>query len=230
MQKISMNNFSEKRLLQGFVLPFTLLISVLILFITTGTLGLLVKQQYFSKLYRQNQVAYYAADDAISCATLIDDTYTGNDGIGIFPISSTSPNYINDAISYYNTKHGTTLSLDKISCSQSQIFADSVPPSFNPNFAIAATDYSYHYIHPADGSAYAGQPEIEYGQTSSYNMQMDLGLDPADITLTKHLYRCAKVTINKTPSFRQIIAQGYSSCNTGAGSVERAVVNTTIAQ
>ena len=58
---------------------------------------------------------------------------------------------------------------------------------------------------------------------------MDLGLDPADITGIRHLYRCAKVTINKTQSFRQVIAQGYSSCNGTGNTVERAVINTTVA-
>ena len=101
---------------------------------------------------------------------------------------------------------------------------------FNPNFTVSGTDYAYHFIHPADGTLAAGLPEIEYGQTSTYTMKMDLGLDPADLTNTSRLYRCAKVTVNKTLSFRQIIAQGYSSCTVGAGTIERAVVNTTITQ
>jgi hypothetical protein len=56
-------------------------------------------------------------------------------------------------------------------------------------------------------------------------MRMDLGLAPG--TTTGHLYRCAKVTVNKTPSFRQIISQGYAQCDNPNGTVERAVVNTT---
>lgn len=220
-------SFKNRR---GFVLPFTMLITTLILFVTTGALTLLTKQQYFSKINKQTQAAYYAADDAISCATLIDDSYTGSDGLGIFPISSTTPlTYMNNVVTYVNTRQGTSLTLADIRCGQSQIFESGGSPIFDPLFTIASTEYAYHFIYPV-GSALVGQPGIEYGQTSSYNMKMDLGIDPTDPLAIMHLYRCAKVTINKTFSFRQIIAQGYSSCNLGIGSIERAVVNTTVVQ
>ena len=62
-------------------------------------------------------------------------------------------------------------------------------------------------------------PAIELGRTSTTTMRMDLG---------GGAFRCAKLTINKTASFRQIIAQGYAKCDDPNGSVERAVVNTTI--
>jgi len=41
--------------------------------------------------------------------------------------------------------------------------------------------------------------------------------------------RCAKVTVNKTPNYRQIISQGYASCPGTRGStpIERAVVSET---
>jgi len=212
---------------RGFVLPFTMLISVLIVFVTTSALALLARQQYFSKLYKQNQVAYYAADDSVACTILIDDTYTGGDGLGIFPVSSTTPiEYIDSVVTY--VKQGNPSSpatKDQITCGQSPIFGPSGSPSFDPQFSVAPVDYAYYFINPQ-----TGLQEIEYGQTSSYNMRMDLGLDPNDTNGVARLYRCAKVTVNKTQSFRQIIAQGYSSCSKGSGAVERAVVNTTVTQ
>jgi Tfp pilus assembly protein PilX len=215
---------SLKQSVRGFVLPFTILITVLILFVTTGVLALLTKQQYFSKVYRQTQAAYYAADDAVSCTITIDDTYSSSDGLGIFPSSSSSPmTYISDVLSYVNSKQGTNLTLSDITCGQSPIFT--ATSSFNPNFTVLPADYEYHFISPV-----TGLPEIEYGQTSTYNMHMDLGVDPADVTGINHLYRCAKVTVNKTASFRQIVAQGYSSCDGTNNAIERAVVNTTVIQ
>jgi hypothetical protein len=211
---------------RGFVLPFTMLITVLVLFITTGVLTLLSKQQYFSKIYRQTQTAYYAADDAISCAITIDDTYTGPDGLGIFPSSSSSPMlYISNVLAYVSARTGTTIIMDDITCGQSPIFIAGGAPYFNPNFTVLPADYEYHFINPI-----TILPEIEYGQTSTYNMRMDLGVDPDDITGVRHLYRCAKVTINKTVSYRQVVAQGYSSCDGTSGSIERAVVNTSVIQ
>ena len=221
------NHFFLRRGIRGFVLPFTMLITVLILFVTTGALALLSKQQYFSKVYKQTQAAYYAADDAISCTIMIDDTYVSSDGLGIFPSSSISPmTYITNVLNYINTKQGTSIALSDVTCGQSPIFSPaSVAPYFDPNFTVLPTDYQYHFISPV-----TGLPEIEYGQTSTYTMHMDLGIDPADALGVIHLYRCAKVTVNKTPSFRQIVAQGYSSCDGTNNAVERAVVNTTIIQ
>ncbi len=216
----------KKNLTLGFILPFTMLISVLVLFITTGALALLSRQQYFSTLYKQTQAAYYAADDAISCATLIDDSYAAADGLGIFPSSVGFPTYVEDVLTYMSSRVGApTITKADIKCGQSPIFATGGTPPFNPQFTTLSTPYVYHFTNSV-----TLLPDTELGQTSTYNMRMDLGLDPSDITATQHLYRCAKVTVNKTPSFRQIIAQGYSTCNGSGKSVERAVVNTTIIQ
>lgn len=220
LKKISL----EYRHAQGFVLPFTMLISVLVLFVATSALSLLSKQQYFSTLYKQTQAAYYAADDAIACATLIDDTYVSGDGLGIFP-SSVEAGYIDGVLTYMNTKSGGSLTRADIKCGQSQIFAAGGSPSFDPEFKTLTDPYVYNFINPGPPA----HPDTESGLTSTYNMKMDLGLDPNDGLHVKHLYRCAKVTVNKTPSFRQIIAQGYATCG-GSKSVERAVVNTTIIQ
>jgi hypothetical protein len=220
---------SKSSFSRGFILPFTTLITVLILFITTGALALLTKQQYFSRVYQETQTAYYAADDAISCALALDDTYVSSDGLGIFPSSSTTPSvpetYIDDVISYVSTKKGlaTPLTRADILCGQSPIFAPGGTPTFDPDFEITNYHFTYYFTNPL-----TGLQDKEYGVSSSYKMQMDLGIDPADVSGVRHLYRCAKVTVNKTPSFRQIIAQGYSSCNGTGNAIERAVVNTTV--
>lgn len=229
MKKVVTKNLikNKSHLLKGFILPFTMLISVLVLFISTSALALLSKQQYFSKIYKQTQAAYYAADDAITCATSIDDTYVSADGLGIFPSSETdAETYIDSVLTYINERRDPLLPVltkDSVTCGQSQIFATGGTPVFNPDFEISETPYIYYFTNPQ-----TLLPDTEAGVTSSYNMRMDLGLDPADIDQIRHLYRCAKVTINKTPSFRQIIAQGYSSCDGTENAVERAVVNTTI--
>lgn len=210
---------------RGFVLPFTMFITVLILFVTTGSLALLSKQQYFSRIYGQTQTAYYAADDAIACANMIDDTYVANDGLGIFPsVTATAAAYPQSVLDYMNAKPGATLiTLGDITCGQSPIFVSGGAPVYNPTYTVSSIPYVYNFKNPV-----TNLPDTETGVTVSYNMHMDLGLDPADGVA--HLYRCAKVTVNKTASFRQIVAQGYSNCNGSGNAVERAVVNTTIIQ
>jgi hypothetical protein len=230
-QKVRSNN----ELRRGFILPFTMLITVLVLFITTSALALLSKQQYFSKIYKQTQAAYFAADDAITCALSLDDAYVSDDGLGIFPSSSTTPTnpdtYLDNVIQYVNTQRialdplAPVLTRSNITCGQSQIFAAGGSPSFDPGYRVSNYNFIYHFINPN-----TNQPDQEHGVAVSYNMKMDLGLDPADVAHIKHAYRCAKVTINKTASFRQVIAQGYSSCDGTGNSVERAVVNTTLIQ
>lgn len=207
------NNFTHSsRRIQGFILPFTMLITTIILFITTGAMTLLSKQLYFSKIYKQSQTAYYAADDAISCAIIVDDTYLSGDGLGIFPSSTTTDpyTYIDDVLTYANARRISNglpvITLNEIKCAQSAIFDATVS-----NFTVSPTNY--RYVSQSNG--------VEEGRTSIYNMRMDLG--GGDV-------RCAKVTINKTQSFRQIIAQGYAQCTSQVGGVERAVVNTTIVE
>ena len=214
------HSFPKQR---GFVLPFTMLISTLVLFIATGSLTLLSKQLYFSKVYKQSQVAYYAADDAITCAIAIDDTYIANDGLGIFSASTTVSwqTYTNYVLEYVNAKRAAETSpqppilLENIKCGQSAIFDTTIS-----QFATSTNFYEHHYINPN-----TNLDAIELGVTSIYKMKMDLGPDP-NIPANR-LYRCAKVTINKSQSFRQIIAQGYAECDNPNGSIERAVVNTT---
>lgn len=232
-----MNIFFKKtyhtpsQLRKGFILPFTMLISTLILLVAGSSLTLLTKQLYFSKMYKLSQTAYYAADDAISCAIAVDDTYVGVDGLGIFPYSTTTyatdlnsdlP-YIQQVLDGYNLKRAAdslpTIPLrEDIKCANSSIFDTTVASPGN-NFQSEP-----NFQHTFQNG------EVEDGRVVSYMMRMDLGLDPADVTGTKHLFRCAKVTVKKTLSFRQIIAQGYAQCDNPNGSVERAVVNTTEVQ
>lgn len=190
-------------------------------------MALLSKQMYFSRLYKQSQAAYYAADDAISCAISIDDTYTSDDGLGIFPSSTTTDpgiepgGYMYNVVEYINLKRTTAetplpaISLDDIKCGGSPIFKYA-------SSSITVSPTNYKYFSPSAG--------VEEGKTVTFTMRMDLGADPNDITGIRHLYRCSKVTVNKTPSFRQIVAQGYSSCDSQNTTVERAVINTTIAE
>lgn len=213
--------------LRGFILPFTMFISVLVLFISTGALALLSKQQYFSKIYKQTQAAYYAADDAIACTIMIDDSYVSSDGLGIFPSNfATRATYIQSVLDYMSSKDGApTITQANITCGQSPIFVSGGTPTYNPLFTISDTQYQYNFTNPV-----TLLPDFEIGVTSSYTMKMDLGLDPTDLAGIRRLYRCAKITVNKTTSFRQILSQGYSTCDGTGNGVERAVVNTTVIQ
>ena len=201
---------------KGFILPFTMLIAVLVLLVTSSVMTLVSKQLYFNRIYKQSQTAYYAADDAIACAIAIDDTYQGSDGLGVFPSSTTTnvTTYIDGVFSYISAQRldaglsPSTITRKDIKCGQSSIFNEDSNP-----IAIATSTNFYERN--------LGGAGIEYGVTSIYTMRMPLGNGE---------FRCAKVTINKTPSFRQIIAQGYAKCNESAGSVERAVVNTTVTE
>lgn len=221
---------SNKSKIRGFILPFTMLISVLVLLVTTTSMTLLSKQLYFSKLYRQSQAAYYAADDALACTLSIDDLYQGVDGLGIFPSSSTIPTftYMSDVVQYVNDKRivndpsadlvalQSGGALPPIKCGQSIIF-DTGALSYS-KFATSTFDRTYF-------DSGLGSDVTENGVASTFTMKMDLGIDPA--SAPARLYRCAKVTVKKTLTFRQIISQGYSTCDNLNSSVERAVVNTT---
>lgn len=192
---------------RGFILPFTMLIATMVLIVMLTGANILTKQLFFSKIYKQSQAAYYAADDAINCALIIDETYNQ-----IFPGFNGQDDdreiYMTGVLSDTNnirTARGipTIPSLDDITCAQMHIFKNE-----ESNFTISETPY----VHTENGVD-------EYGVTSSFNVK---------IPLASGTFRCAKVTVNKTPNFRQIIAQGYATCGSSIDTVERAVVNTTI--
>lgn len=200
----------------GFVLPFTLFICGIMLLISVSISTILTKQIFFSIVSKESQLAYYAADNAIACALSIEETYSGTSTAGIFPSEALDPDTTDDHI--YNMMAIVTQVNDTraaaqlpplatapydIICAQSRIFDTNSPTNF--------------YVNPVNYVRQLGEGLTEEGKTSSYNMKMDLG---------DNNYSCAKVTINKTPSFRQIIAQGYSKCDRPTGSIERAVINT----
>lgn len=196
---------------KGFILPFTmLLVAIILLVVGTGS-KILSKQLYFSKVYRQSQTAYYSADDAVSCAIVIDDAFVGVDGYGIFPggTNADPDEYIESVITNINDQRLLdgldTIERNDIACAQVHVLRVS-----ESDFEVSPTDYEYN-----------GPSGPETGKTSTFHMSMPIG----DGT-----FRCAKVTVNKTPSFRQVIAQGYASCDSFTGAVERAVVNTTVTE
>ncbi len=196
---------------RGFILPFTMLLMAIILLVVGTGSKILSKQLYFSKVYRQSQTAYYAADDAVSCAIAIDDAFIGLDGYGIFPggTSGDPDEYIEAVITNVNNQRLldglSTITRDDVACAQVPVFDVS-----ESGFTVSLTDYEYN-----------GPSGLETGKTSTFNMSMPIG---------NGTFRCAQVTVNKTPTFRQIIAQGYAQCGSALGSVERAVVNATVTE
>lgn len=228
-----MKFFSKKlrnylKTLPGFVLPFTLLICAIMLLISVSISTILIKQIYFSNIERDSQVAYYAADNAIACALSIDETYSDARGIGLFPYdvassSEEATKYVDSVLKEIKERRAafkppmSVVAGDRteIKCAQSFMLNSLPSPSdFKTNDGVI-----FSHTFPAHDSV----PETtETGKSSSFLMQMDL-----DGGTT---FRCAKVTVNKTLSYRQIIAQGYSRCDVPEGRIERAVINTTLMQ
>jgi hypothetical protein len=196
--------------IRGFVLPFTLLICSILLSVATAISVVLVKELYFSKISRDSQTAYYAADNGMECAIMIDDTYTDpNTGLGIFESNPTGHPRASNILASVNTDRQakglpalTLAGNNSIKCATSEIFNASTN-----GFTVTAFPHTNA----------AGQAED--GSSSSFTLHMDLG---------GGLQRCAKVTVNKTPHYRQIISQGYTFCPGGAiAPIERAIINET---
>ena len=207
------NNRSTSPSRRGFVLVYTLFVCAIMLLISTSISVSLVKQIYFSRLSRQSETAYFAADSAIMCTIDIDDTYVDQNGFGIFPHDPTSVDPSADVqavLDHINEVRAarsldTLSSLNDIVCARSTIF----DPVAN-DFAIATTTFTRTTTEA---------PFFEDGKTSTFTMKMDTG---------DGNYRCAKVTVNKTETYRQIIAQGYATCDLTGGAIERAIVNVTL--
>lgn len=201
---------------KGFVLVYTLFVCAVMLLITSTISVSLIKQIYFSRVSRQSQTAYFAADSAIMCTIDIDDTYVDQNGFGIFPHDSTldqvqSREAMVDTLDHVNEVRAarsleTVASLDDIVCAQSRIFVQ----GGITDFTVEPTVFT---------RTIATAPGYEEGRTSTFTMKMDTG---------DGNYRCARVTVNKTETYRQIIAQGYATCDLSTGAVERAVVNVTV--
>lgn len=210
---------------RGFVLPFTLLICAIMLLISVGISTVLMKQIYFSNLGRESQSAYYAADNALACTIAIEDTYTSPSGDGMFPsdplklITTENINDMSvklDSINALRAANEPPLmplaaTLTDIKCAQSSVFDTDTDVS---DFTVLPTPF--HREIPAHDSVPA---TTEDGVTTTFKMKMRIDGD---------IYRCAKVTVNKTVTYKQIIAQGYSRCDKPSGSIERAVVYSTV--
>lgn len=209
--KLFFNNNTRKSA-RGFVLPFTLLICSILLSVSTAISVILVKELYFSKLSRDSQTAYYAADNGLMCAILVDDNYIDpTTGLGIFESNAvTTADVVLTSVNADRQSRGLQpLTLyggnNSIKCSTSEIF--------NPN---ATTGNNFKTQAYSRTNSFG---QSENGRTSLFTMYISLG----DGTT-----RCAKVTVNKTSTYRQIISQGYTTCPGGVGSpIERAVVNET---
>ena len=111
---------------KGFVLPFTLFICGIMILISLSISTLLTKQMYFSQLARDSQMAYYAADNAVACTLSVDETYTDENGMGIFSsdLASSTLEYMNDILAS-STERRSMLSqsllastTDQIQCAQ----------------------------------------------------------------------------------------------------------------
>ena len=196
---------------KGFIVPFAILISTIILAISSGVSAILMKEIFFSRLNRESSVAYYVADTALECAMSLDGSYVDPaSGLGIFPydLNSTDISETTGTIKRINDSRGTSFVTNRIYCESFPIFDGTVSNFTTSNFTRNLV---------SGGS--------ESGITSTYNMRMDLGY--TDI-FGNEVFRCAKVTVNKTAQWRQIIARGYNNCdNSGNTTLERAVVNVT---
>lgn len=187
----------------------TLLVCSIILVVATSISTILAKQLYFSKVSRQSELAYYAADAALMCATAIDDQYVDDSGKGIFPYNSLSTSPLTDMQTVLNSsnvrrsyRNLPSLQLSDIVCATAAIF----------------TDTSHFEVLPEPFVRTLSDGTTESGLSSSYDMYMDLN----DGT-----YRCAHVIVNKTATYRQIIASGYAGCSGSAYSIERALISST---
>jgi hypothetical protein len=191
--------------MKGFILPMTLLVCTIVLTIATGISIILIKELYFSKVSRDSQLAYYAADSALMCATQVDDQYTDPaTGLGIFPYGNlTTPQSVLDKVNIGRQNRGyPAITLADIKCATSPIFDSAVSSfSYEPFTRINSNN------------------QTENGEKAFFSMKMDLG---------NGTFRCANVLIYKTPTYRQIVARGYSSCGNGAAQpIERAIISTT---
>lgn len=187
-----------KKKYKGFILPLALVLVTLILTVAGGITTIIGKELFFSRLERDSNTAYYIADTAMECATFLDETFVNSDGSGIF---EDPVNTATTTLTYINFSRQAagipTLLLSDIRCASVPIF-DSTASDFAVEDGLAA-----------DGSA---------SKITTYTMKMDAG---------NGLTSCAKVIVNKTNTWRQIIARGFNTCNFGSKNVlERAVVST----
>ena len=200
MKRLFLKIKNVRKLKRGFILPFAILIATLILSVSLGVSSILVKEIFFSNLNRESSISYYAADTAMECAVAIENINQA--GGGIFPNGELG----NEATSTFiniNTDRHTNFSSTTIFCATVPIFDSSIS-SFKVEDCTE--------IFCANGMDFQGK-------TSTFNMRMDLGDGE---------FRCANVSVTKTPTKRRIISRGYNTCNlSGNNVIERAIIDTT---
>lgn len=188
-------------------MPLTLTLAALILTVTGGITMILGKELFFSRMTRESATAYYAADTALECAKALDAMYTDSQGNGLFdsPLHTAT-----DTLAYVNTVRysqgiGTINFLD-IRCASVSIFDSGVTDIFS-----TTTDKYGNYLTDPYGAS----------STKTYfTLPMNAGEGGGIV--------CAKVSVEKSNAWRQIIARGFNTCNFGARMLlERAVINTT---
>lgn len=191
---------------KGFILPFAILISTLILSISLGVSTILVKEIFFSNLNRESSISYYAADAALECSSSVDDNFVGEYGSGVFPYDD-----FYDATSTF-IYVGTSRFSSTTFFSSTTVYCATVP-IFDSNVShLSITDCENDLFCDDGIGGY-------HGKNSTYDMKMDLGDGE---------YRCANVTVTKTPNGkRRIISRGYNTCNPGNTTlIERAIIST----
>ncbi len=169
---------------RGFVIPFSLLISTIILSISLGVSLILVKEIFFSKLNSDSLLAYYAADEALDCAIYLNNKYvtTGSgNSYGLFPHTNESEISNTLGLPIYG------LSKDNIVCNTSHIFT-------SPNYkGVDSVNCSNNICE------------------TKYDMKMDLGdgsFRCASVKVT------ANPDVNDPTIFNySYVATGYSSCD-----------------
>ncbi len=149
----------NKSIKLGFVLPFTLFISGIMLLISLGISTILQKQIFFSQVARDSQAAYYAADNAVACVISIEETYVNATGTGIFPYDSSSLTQLEDMdnlLIYVNgnrTANGYSPlapNVSGIKCAQSNIFTTD-----------QETDFKLHSDHHLKHVHHVGELDLE---------------------------------------------------------------------
>lgn len=201
---------------EGFILPLTMVLMTLILLVSVGITSIIVRQAKFSRIIKDSQVAYNAADMAVGCTTYIDNTFTNSSTTyGIFPTdpvaypvgTAADQTEINATITDINngrTTRGVPLlaNSNAITCGGFKIFSPAESSIVYTAFTYTKSDLT-----------------TEAGKTSTFTVK---------IPLTNGEFRCAKVILNKSPSYGQIVASGYSTCDTYSPSrVERVIVSST---
>lgn len=195
----------------GFILPLAMLLMSLILLVSLGITSIIVRQAKFTRIVRDSFIAYNAADMAVTCTAFIDNSYVNpSTGYGIFPTSDAtfsvadSQLEIDDTIARINvgrTARGIgTITLNDVSCGSVHVFSNA-----ETGITYSTTTYTRSDL------------TTETGKRSTFILSLPL---------TNGEFRCAKVIFNKTPSFNQIIASGYSSCDaTGIHRLERVIIS-----